>query len=103
MCIFTTRVNCVGFKVSPTPRSCSTTDTQLGISDAGTDSRLVRICRKFDGRVAGGVRNVSRPIYAAALNLVQYGVKRQSSTRVTDAPQKRGLFSRLRRTLSTAF
>jgi hypothetical protein len=46
------------------------------------------------------VRNAT---FSTAVGLVQYGVARQDSTRVTDVPQKRGLFSRLRRTLSSAF
>ena len=52
----------------------------------------------------GGLAEVVRSAtFSTAVGLVQYGVSRQSAERVSDEPQKRGLFSRLRRTLSSAF
>jgi hypothetical protein len=53
--------------------------------------------------VGGLAEVVHNATFSTAVGLVQYGVSRQGAARVTDSPPKRGLFSRLRRTLSTAF
>jgi cell division protein FtsA len=53
----------------------------------------------------GGLAEVVRsPTFSTAVGLVQYGMSRHKSDRVTDAPVKRGGFlSKLRRSLSSAF
>jgi cell division protein FtsA len=72
--------------------------TELGEEILGIPVR--RGTPKGVGGLAEVVRNAT---FSTAVGLVQYGVSRQTADRVTDVPQKRGLFSRLRRSLSNAF
>ena len=73
--------------------------TELGEEILGIPVR--RGVPKGVGGLAEVVRNAT---FSTAVGLVQYGVSRQSvRAGQPTRPPKRGLFSRLRRTLSTAF
>ena len=78
--------------------------TQLpGMTELGEEILGIPVRRGVPKGVGGLAEVVHNATFSTAVGLVQYGVNRQSATRVTDAPAKRGLFSRLRRTLSSAF
>jgi len=78
--------------------------TQLpGMTELGEEILGIPVRRGVPKGVGGLAEVVHNPTFSTAVGLVQYGVSRQSASRVTDTPQRRGLFSRLRRTLSTAF
>jgi cell division protein FtsA len=78
--------------------------TQLpGMTELGEEILGIPVRRGVPKGVGGLAEVVHNATFSTAVGLVQYGVARQGAARVTDAPQKRGLFSRLRRTLSTAF
>jgi cell division ATPase FtsA len=73
--------------------------TELGEEILGIPVR--RGVPKGVGGLAEVVRN---PTFSTAVGLVEYGVARLRAERITDIPAKRGgLFSRLRRSLSSAF
>src|SRR5206468_13093818 len=78
--------------------------TQLaGMTELAEEILGIPVRRGVPKGVGGLAEVVRSPTFSTAVGLVQYGVSRQSASRVTDTPQRRGLFSRLRRTLSTAF
>jgi len=78
--------------------------TQLpGMTELGEEILGIPVRRGVPKGVGGLAEVVHNATFSTAVGLVQYGVSRQGAARVTDSPPKRGLFSRLRRTLSTAF
>jgi len=78
--------------------------TQIsGMTELGEEILGIPVRRGVPKGVGGLAEVVRNATFSTGVGLVQYGVSRQDTTRVTDAPQKRGLFSRLRRTLSSAF
>jgi cell division protein FtsA len=79
--------------------------TQLpGMTELGEEILGIPVRRGVPKGVGGLAEVVRSPTFSTAVGLVQYGVSRQKTERVTDAPVKRGgLFSRLRRTISSAF
>ena len=79
--------------------------TQLpGMTELGEEILGIPVRRGLPKGVGGLAEVVRGPAFSTAVGLVQYGVSRQKADRGTDAPVKRGgLFSRLRRTLSSAF
>ncbi|HEX4403908.1 MAG TPA: cell division FtsA domain-containing protein, partial [Polyangia bacterium] len=79
--------------------------TQLpGMTELAEEILGIPVRRGVPKGVGGLAEVVRSPTFSTAVGLVQYGISRQKLDRVTDAPAKRGgLFSRLRRTLTTAF
>ncbi len=78
--------------------------TQLpGMTELGEEILGIPVRRGVPKGVGGLAEVVRNPTFSTAVGLVQYGIARQGASRVTDTPQRRGLFSRLRRTLTSAF
>jgi cell division protein FtsA len=75
-----------------------------GMTELAEEILGIPVRRGMPKGVGGLAEIVKSPTFSTGVGLVQYGVARQVADRPSEiAPKRTGFFSRLRRTLTTAF
>jgi len=78
--------------------------TQMpGMTELGEEILGIPVRRGLPKGVGGLAEVVRTPAYATGVGLVEYGMARQLADHAEEAPKRSGLFSRIRRTLTSAF